>query len=130
MRTSIRIMTIHGNSNTAPSGTEIFELPFSRMRLLKKDNLGTNRSFSLLRSSRDGRAGVEGIRLTRLLTNPMAAANSRRRARRPRREQERTPEPNSIRDSSTRLAQKDISVLIEVHRSEDIPRQRVGVLKV
>ena len=66
-------MTIHGNSNTAPSGTEIFELPFNRMRLLKKDNLGTNRSFSLLRSSRDGRAGVEGIRLMRLLTNPMAA---------------------------------------------------------
>lgn len=83
MRTIIRIMTIHGNSNTAPSGTEIFELPFNRMRLLKKDNLGTNRSFSLLRSSRDGRAGVEGIRLMRLLTNPMAATNPPRRAQKP-----------------------------------------------
>ena len=100
MRTSIRIMTIHGNSNTAPSGTETFELPFSRMRLLKKDNLGTKRSFSLLRSSRDGKAGVEGIRLMRLLTNPMAAVNSPRRARRPRREQVRTSEPTSIRDKS------------------------------
>ena len=80
MRTTIRIMTIHGNSNTAPSGTEIFELPFSRIRLLKKDNLGASRSFSLLRSSRDGRAGVEGIRLIRLLTNPMAATNPRQRA--------------------------------------------------
>ena len=75
-------MTIQGNSNTAPSGTEIFELPFSRMRLLKKDNLGANRSFSLLRSSSDGRAGVEGIRLIRLLTKPMAATNPPRRARR------------------------------------------------
>ena len=74
-RTSIRIMTRHGNSNTAPSGTEIFELPFNRMRLLKKDNRGANRSFSLLRSSRDGRAGVDGMRLMRLLTNPMAVAN-------------------------------------------------------
>lgn len=79
MRTIIRIMTMHGNSNTAPSGTEIFELPFSRMRLLKKDSLGTNGSFSLLRSSRDGKAGVEGIRLMMLLTNPMAATNPRRR---------------------------------------------------
>lgn len=69
-------MTIHGNSNTAPSGTDILELPFSRMRLLKNDNLGTNRSFSLVRSSRDGRAGVDGIRLMRLLTKPMAATNA------------------------------------------------------
>lgn len=82
MRRIIKIMTIHGNSNTAPSGTEILELPFSRMRLLKKDNLGINRSFSLLRSSRDGRAGVEGNRLMRLLTKPMAVVNPLRRAQR------------------------------------------------
>ena len=86
MRTSIKIITIHGNSNTAPSGTEIFELPFSRMRLLKKDNLGTKRSFSLLRSSIDGNAAVEGIRLISFLTNPMAAAIAPRLAQRPERE--------------------------------------------
>ena len=80
IRTTIRIMTRQGNNNTAPSGTEILELPFNRMRLLKKDNLGANRSFSLLRSSRDGRAGVEGMRLMRLLTNPMAVANPPRYA--------------------------------------------------
>ena len=79
-------MTIHGNSNTAPSGTEIFELPFNLIRLLKKDSLGTKRSFSLLRSSRDGKAGVDGIRLIRLLTNPMAAANPSPRAQRLKRE--------------------------------------------
>ena len=90
-------MTIHGNSNTAPNGTEILELPFSRMRLLKKDNLGTNRSFSLLRSSRDGRAGVEGIRLMRLLSNPMAATNPRGVLRGEGRERMRIPRTTSIR---------------------------------
>lgn len=89
-------MTRHGNSNTAPSGTEIFELPFSRMRLLKKDNLGANRSFSLLRSSRDGRAGVEGIRLMRLLTNPMAAINPQRRAQRLKSKSNRGPQERPV----------------------------------
>ena len=97
MRTMIKIMTMHGNSNTAPSGTETFELPFSRMRLLKKDSLGTNRSFSLLRSSRDGRTGVEGIRLMRFLTNPMAAANPLKRARRLYGARDWTPRTTSIR---------------------------------
>ena len=59
MSTIIDIMTIHGNNSTAPSGTEIFELPFNRMRLLKKDNLGTNRSFSSVKSAREGREGAE-----------------------------------------------------------------------
>lgn len=94
MRTTIRIMTIHGNSNTAPSGTEILELPFSRMRLLKKDNLGVNRSFSLLRSSRDGRAGVEGSRLMRLLTKAMAVVNPPRRAQRLKAGARANPETN------------------------------------
>ena len=130
MRTTIRIMTIHGNSNTAPSGTEIFELPFSRMRLLKKDNLGVNRSFSLLRSSRDGRAGVEGIRLMRLLTNPMAATNLQRRAQKLKARARANPKNDQYPDKSAQLAQKGIPVLIKVHRSEDIPRKWIGVPKV
>ena len=125
MRTTIRIMTIHGNSNTAPSGTEIFELPFSRMRLLKNDNLGTNRSFSLVRSSRDGRAGVDGIRLMRLLTNPMAATNAPRRVQKLKARSRAGPKNNHLQDNSAQLAQKDLSVLIEVHRSEDVPVERI-----
>lgn len=121
MRTTIKIMTIHGNSNTAPSGTEIFELPFSRMRLLKKDNLGVNRSFSLFRSSRDGREGVEGIRLMRLLTNPMAATNPPRRAERLISRANATPKNDQYSGDSTQLAQEGISYLNEVHRSEDVP---------
>ena len=71
-RTSINITTIHGNNSTVPSGTENFELPLSRMRRLKKDNLGAPLSLSLPRSRSEGRFGVEGIRLTRFLTNPIA----------------------------------------------------------
>lgn len=71
------IMTIQGNKSTAPSGTEIFELPFSRMRLLKKDSLGVDRSFSLLRSAREGRAAVEGIRFVRPCMKPILATSPR-----------------------------------------------------
>ena len=106
MRTTIKIMTIHGNSNTAPNGTEILELPFSRMRLLKKDNLGTNRSFSLLRSSREGRAGVEGIRLMRFLTNPMAATNPPRRAERRTTRANANPKNDQYPSDSTKLGKK------------------------
>lgn len=35
MSIRISMMTIHGNKSTKPIGMEIFELPFSRMRLLK-----------------------------------------------------------------------------------------------
>lgn len=73
--TIINIMTIHGNRSTAPSGIEIFELPFSRMRLLKNDNLGINRSFSSVKSTREGRDGVDGSRLIRFPPNPMVATN-------------------------------------------------------
>ncbi len=128
MRTIIRIMTIHGNSNTAPSGTEIFELPFSRMRLLKKDNLGINRSFSLLRSSRDGRAGVEGMRLIRLLTNPMAATNPPRRAQKLK--ARANPKSDKYPDDTAQLAQKRVVVLMKVHGSEDVPGKWIGVPKV
>lgn len=34
------IMTIHGNSKTTPSGMEMEEFPFNRIRLLKNANLG------------------------------------------------------------------------------------------
>lgn len=71
MRTIMSIMTMMGNNSTAPSGTEIFELPFSRMRLLTKDNRGMILSFSLVRSAREGRLGVDGILFTRFWTNPM-----------------------------------------------------------
>lgn len=129
-RTSIRIMTIQGNSNTAPRGTEIFELPFSRMRLLKKDNLGANRSFSLLRSLRDGRAGVEGIRLMRLLTNPMAVANPPQCAQRLKAKARANPENHQYPGDSIQLAQENDLVLIEVHRSEDVGGKQIGVPKV
>ena len=105
-------MTRHGNSNTTPSGTEIFELPFNRMRLLKKDNLGANRSFSLLRSSRDGRAGVEGMRLMRLLTNPMAVANPPQGAQRIQARARANPKHDQYPDDSTRLGRDYISVLV------------------
>ena len=75
MSTIINIMTIHGNNSTAPSGTEIFELPFNRMRLLKKDNFGVNRSFSSVRSAKEGREGVEGSRLIKFPAKPIAASS-------------------------------------------------------
>jgi hypothetical protein len=39
-RTSIRIMTRHGNSRTSPSGNETVEFPFKRMRRRKNANRG------------------------------------------------------------------------------------------
>ena len=77
--TIIRIITMHGNKSTAPRGTEIFELPLSRMRRLKKDNRGVNLSFSSLRSWREGREGAEGIRFIKFLTSPIAATGPWRR---------------------------------------------------
>ena len=71
MSTIINVMTIHGNNSTAPSGTEIFELPFNRMRLLKKDDLGMKRSFSSVKSTSEGREGAEGSRFTRFLAKPI-----------------------------------------------------------
>lgn len=68
----MRMTTMHGNSSTKPNGIEIEELPFSRIRRLKKDNRGKLRPFSFLKSSRDGMFGVDGIRLTSPCTKPMA----------------------------------------------------------
>ena len=39
MSINIRIITIHGNRSTKPKGIDIFELPFSRIRRLKKADL-------------------------------------------------------------------------------------------
>lgn len=75
-RKRMRMTTMHGNSSTKPSGIEIDELPFRRMRLRKNDNRGRLRPFSVLKSSSDGMFGVEGIRLTSPCTKPMAEALS------------------------------------------------------
>lgn len=74
MRTSIKIITISGNKSTTPKGIDIFELPFKRMRLLKKANLGRIRSFRRLTSSKDGGLGEEGIRFTNFCMSPIDAA--------------------------------------------------------
>ena len=70
----INIMTSKGNNNTTPSGTEILELPFSRIRLLKNDNLnvGAIRLFSLVMSCMEGRLSEEGRLFLRFLTKSMA----------------------------------------------------------
>ena len=74
------MITIHGNKSTAPSGTEIFELPFNRIRLLKNDSLGTIRFFSLPRSEKEGMVAVEGIRLIKPCTKPIAGTGPRQGA--------------------------------------------------
>lgn len=61
-RRRIRIITRHGNSKTKPSGIEMEELPFNRMRRLKKANLGRTWLFSREASSTDGSVGAEGKR--------------------------------------------------------------------
>jgi hypothetical protein len=71
-RKRMNTTTIHGNRSTKPSGIEMDELPFSRIRRRKNDNRGKVRPFSFLKSSRDGMFGVEGIRLTSPCTKPMA----------------------------------------------------------
>lgn len=76
MRTSINIITMSGNKSTAPNGIDIFELPFKRIRLLKKANLGKIRSFRRLISSKDGRLGEEGIRFANFCTSPIDAADT------------------------------------------------------
>lgn len=61
-RTSIKIMTTHGKMSTIPNGTEMRELPLSRMRLFKKLNRGVIFSVVFEISSNLGIAGVEGKR--------------------------------------------------------------------
>ncbi len=64
-RTSIKIITIHGNRSTAPRGIDIFELPFRRIRRRKNANLGVIRSLWRDTSSIEGRLGEDGIRFTK-----------------------------------------------------------------
>jgi hypothetical protein len=68
-RTSIKIITMHGNRRTTPSGIDIFEFPRNRIRLRKNANLAVQFSLSHDISPKEGsfsrevRLGEEGIRL-------------------------------------------------------------------
>jgi hypothetical protein len=61
----MRTTTMVGKRRTNPKGMEIEELPFSRMRRRKKDNLGSGLDFSDLKSSSDGDGAVWGSALER-----------------------------------------------------------------
>lgn len=62
MRTNMRIITRTGNNNNTANGTDTFEFPFNRIRLLKKSSRGNIRSFCLPKSSSVGACDDEGIR--------------------------------------------------------------------
>lgn len=53
---------MHGNRRTNPSGIDILEFPFNRIRLRKNANLERTRLFSSFKSLSDGMFGVEGSR--------------------------------------------------------------------
>lgn len=61
-RSRMKTITRHGNSKTNPRGIEMEELPFRRMRRLKKANRGELWPFSRETSS-NGRLGAVGSRL-------------------------------------------------------------------
>lgn len=69
-------MTSSGNSKTTPSGTEIFDRPFNRIRRLKNESrkAGGSRCFSLLMSLRVGIEGEVENPLTMFLMKPMMGA--------------------------------------------------------
>lgn len=71
-RKRMKMTTIQGNNRTKPKGIDIDELPFIRILRRKNDSCDKPRPLSLLKSSRDGIFGVEGIRLTSPCTKPMA----------------------------------------------------------
>lgn len=56
----MRRITVTGNSSTIPKGTDIDELPFSRMRRRRKANRGDSRVFE--KSSIEGIFVLEGNR--------------------------------------------------------------------
>jgi hypothetical protein len=67
-------MTMHGKSRTIPSGMEMDEFPFSRMRRRKKANRGDNVSTRRDRSSNFSMLACEdGSLLTIFCTSPMVA---------------------------------------------------------
>jgi hypothetical protein len=73
-RIRINIMTMHGNSKTRPSGMEMDEFPFSRMRLRKKANRGDTVSTRRDRSSSFSKLACEdGSLLTIFCTSSIAA---------------------------------------------------------
>jgi hypothetical protein len=76
MRIKIKIITTSGNNNKAARGTDTFEFPFNRIRLLKKANVGKNRSFCLPTSSSEDMCDGEGIGFIKFWTNPIDAANA------------------------------------------------------
>jgi hypothetical protein len=67
IRTSINSTTMLGNSRTKPSGIEMEELPFNRIRRRKNDNLDVD--FGPF-SSIDGAGVVYGMFLTKRWTKP------------------------------------------------------------
>lgn len=67
MSMSINSTTMLGNRSTKPSGIEMDELPFNRIRLRKKDNLEAD---LLAFSSRAGAGVVYGMLLTSRWTKP------------------------------------------------------------
>jgi hypothetical protein len=71
-RKRIRMTTMQGKSRTKPSGIEIDEFPFIRIRRRKNDNCGKPRPLSPLKSLSDGMFGVEGILLTSPCTKSIA----------------------------------------------------------
>ena len=70
-------ITIHGNSSTAPSGIDTFELPFSRIRLRNNANRGVifsrdfDKSLNEGKLSSEGRFGDDGIRFAIFCTSPI-----------------------------------------------------------
>lgn len=63
---AISNITMHGNKRTNPSGIDIFELPFIRMRRLKRENRGSEGSLfslfhSFFHSFTEGKLAEEGM---------------------------------------------------------------------
>jgi hypothetical protein len=71
-RTRISMMARTGNSKTKPSGSEMVEFPFNRMRRRKKASLGEAFSACLERSSNLSRLSFDdGSLLVRSCMKPM-----------------------------------------------------------
>jgi len=72
-RMRMRMTTMLGNNSTNPKGTEIEELPLSRIRRRKRDRLGRVRGFSPFQSPGDGGFDVVGSRFSIPCNRPIAA---------------------------------------------------------
>lgn len=69
-KSSMSRITVTGNNNTTPSGIDIDEFPFNRIRRRRNDNRDGRRPLEI--SSSEGIPSFEGIRRTSWLTNPIA----------------------------------------------------------